>query len=179
MYDLNKIIIIGDYHLDDEEGLETVVMKTDGMKILDLLYINDRGFINDDKSSIEKELKSELYDDMYDDDLNIRIKEAYDGKDALNKVASFIDDIWDKDSLLYFYNAKSKCFNYLVKELEKYNGRIYLANYYDIFVEGQDMEKPITEIMKEQGLRVENMLENSTISFMYFLHGLVEKMINR
>ena len=40
MYDLNKIIIMGDYDLSDEDELETVVMKTIGMKVTDLLYIN-------------------------------------------------------------------------------------------------------------------------------------------
>lgn len=177
MYDLNKIIIIGDYKLKDKSGLETVVMKTDGMKVLNLLYLNDRGSIDVDETP--DELKAELYDDMYDDDLEIKVSEVYDGRDALKTVATFIDDIWDQESLLYYYNSNNDTFSFLADELEKYNGKIYLSDYHDIFVDGRDIEKPITEIMSDQGLNVQNMLEDSTISFIYFLHGLVEKMINR
>ena len=183
MYDLNKIIVIGSYLPNDEDSLETVVMKTNGMKVTDLLYINDRNSCpnkhTEEYDEYIKELRDELYEDMYDDDLNIKASDAFTGEDAIKQVATFIDDIWDNDSLLYFYNSESKTFNLLERELMCFNGKIYLSDYHDIFVDGKDIEKDITVIMKEQGLNTANMLKDSTISFMYFLHGLVEKMINK
>ena len=176
MYDLNKIIIMGDYDLSDEDELETVVMKTIGMKVTDLLYINKKNFIYDE---LKDELKSELYDDMYDDTLKIKTSDAYNGEDALTQVATFIDDVWDPDSLLYYYNASEENIDFLKDELKKYNGRIYLDEYYNIFTDGKDIDKDIIDIMKEQGLNTSNMLKDSSISFIYFLHGLVEKMINK
>lgn len=178
MYDLNKIIIIADYDLEDKEGLETVVMKTDGMKVTDLLYINDSGSVLID-DSCRKEIIDELYSDMYDDDLNVKVSEAYDGTDALKQTAAFIDDIWDPDSLLYYYDSSNENFNFLKDELKNYNGKIYLDEYYNIFIEGKDIEKPIKDIMKDQGIAIENMLEDSAVNYIYFLHALVEKVINR
>lgn len=176
MYDLNKIIILGDYNLSDTDELETVVMKTIGMKITDLLYINKKNFIY---NSLKNELKSELYDDMYDDTLNIILSDAYNGEDALKQVSRFIDDIWDPDSLLYYYDSSEKNIDFLKNELKKYNGKIYLDDYYNIFTEGRDIDKDIIDIMKEQGLNTRNMLKDSSISFIYFLHALLEKMINK
>lgn len=178
MYDLDKIIIIGDYSLNDNQCLETVVMHTDGMKILDLLYINDKNSISNE-DDMKNELISELYDDMYDDDLNIVIYEAFNGRDALSKTASFIDDIYNKNSLLYYYNAHDENYDFLNSELMKYNGRIYLEEYFNIFKEGKAINKSIVDIMTEQGLKTEAMLKDSTLSFIYFLHALIEKMINK
>ena len=46
-------------------------------------------------------------------------------------------------------------------------------------MDGKNIEKPIKDIMFEQGLNTQNMLEDSSISFIYFLHALIEKMMNR
>ena len=51
MYNLHKIIIMGNFRPDDQQGLETVVMETYGMKILRVLYINDINSLKD-KGSI-------------------------------------------------------------------------------------------------------------------------------
>ena len=41
MYDLNKIIIIGDYTPNQQEELQTIVMVTDGLRVDSLLYLDD------------------------------------------------------------------------------------------------------------------------------------------
>lgn len=178
MYDLNKIIIIADYYLEDKEGLETVVMKTLGMKVTDLLYINDKGSMITYEED-RKDIVDQLYSDMYDDDLNVVISEAYNGEDAHKQIATFVDDVWDPDSLLYYYDPSEENFDFLVDELRQYNGNIYLDEYHNIFVEGKEIKKDLLEIMKEQGLAIENMLKDSAISYIYFLHALVEKIINK
>lgn len=171
MYDLNKIIV-----LKYDNDPEVVVMKTIGMKITDILYINKQGYLTDDNYiDMEESIKSELYDDMYDDDLNIILKESLDDNDYID-IASFIDDIWDKDSIVYTYGFDN---DGLKDEIKNYNGKIFIDDYYSMFVSGKDIEKPIETIMTEQGLNIGNMLKDSKLSFIYFLHALVEKLLSK
>lgn len=179
MYDLKKIIILGDFNYSDKEGLETVVMKTDGLKIESILYLCDTGATSGDSSIIKEEVKSELYADQYDDDLKIKVKEVFNGEDAVNRIAKFVDKNWDDDQLLYYYKSTDKVFSKLTKELEKKNGKIYLVDYYDLFSDGKNIEKDIYEIMKDQGLIMENLIKDSKISLAYFLSALVEKILSK
>lgn len=179
MYDLEKIVIISKADLNDKECLTSVVMRTNGLKVTDLLYLDDANSIKGNKKVVKKELKDQLYDDMYDDDLNIRVKEVYDGNEVVARIATFIDNIWTTETMVYAYDLKDSMFNKLHKEIEQYNGKIYLDDYYNIFVDGREIEKDILTIMKEQGLKTENMIKDSHISFIYFLHALVEKMMSK
>ena len=179
MYDLSKIIIIGRWELSDKEGLQTVVMKTDGLKVENILYLCDVGTTGGDKKSVKDELKCELYSDQYDDDLSIKVKEAMNGVHAVDEISKFIDKVWTDDTLLYYYGADESVFNRLEKELKNRNGRIYMSDYHDIFIDGRNIEKDIKVIMKEQGLKTENMIADSQISFVYFLSALVEKILSK
>ena len=179
MYDLQKIIVIGDFQLSDKEGLETVVMKTDGLKVESLLYLCDHGSTAGDDTDIKNDVLSELYSDQYDDDLKVKIKEVINGDDAVIRIADFINKVWNEDTLLYYYDADDRVFNRLTKELEKQNGHIYLVDFYDLFIDGHNIEKDIFNIMKEQGLKVENLIKDSKISLAYFLSALVEKVLSK
>lgn len=179
MYDLTKIVILGNWNYKDKQGLQTVVMKTDGLKIDSILYLCDSNTIGGDKKTIKEEIKSELYEDQYDDSLKIKVKEVINGEHAVLTIADFIDKQWTEDTLLYFYDAGDNVFEKLEKALLDKNGKIYLNDYYDIFVDGHDIEKDIITIMKEQGLKTENMYKDSQISFAYFLSALIEKMMSK
>ena len=161
MYDLKKIIIMGTYGLDDRQGLETVVMQTEGMKIISLLYINDTGSISD-KKDLVKELKNELYADQYnEDDLKIKVKQAINGEDCMCKIASYVEKHWDENTLVYFYDANENCYNYLDKLLMNSNVDIYLEDYCDIFTHKKDMENNIYTIMENNNLKTENLIKIS------------------
>ena len=176
MYDLEKIIILGNWKLKDKENLQTIVMKTHGLKVENILYLCDINSTAGDKKSIKKELKEELYSDMYDDDLKIKIREVLNGEHAITEIAKFIDNLWTDDILLYYYDPDDKVYETLEKLLMNTNGAIYLNDYHDLFIDGKNIEKDIITIMKEQGLKTENMIKDSQISFVYFLSALVEKM---
>lgn len=179
MYDLQKIIIVGDFHFSDKEGLETVVMKTDGLKVESVLYLCDHGATAGNDTEIKNDVLSELYSDQYDDDLKIKIKEVINGEDAVMRIADFVNKAWNEDTLLYYYDASDKVFSRLTKELEKRNGRIYLVDFYDLFLDGHEIEKNIFDIMKDQGLKTENLIKDSKISLAYFLSALVEKILSK
>ena len=179
MYDLRKIIILGSWGIDDRESLTTVVMQTNGLKIENILYLCDKGTIGNDKKVIKSEIKSELYDDMYDDDLKIKVTEVLCGEHAIELIAKFIDKIWTNDTLLYYYEADNKVYNKLEKELRDRNVKIYLSDYYDILMDGHNIEKDLSTIMKEQGLKTENLIKDSQISFVYFLSALVETILSK
>ena len=170
MYDLTKIIVLK--YTNDPE---LIIMRTEGMKITDIYYSSNKGYYNDEEE-MKKEIKSELYDDMYDDDLNIILEETLNGELDTDSICSFIDDIWNPDTLLYTYGFDN---TELSIEMSNYNGKIYVSDYFDIFMNGNNIEKDIVDIMKEQGLDTSVMLKDSKISFMYFLHALVEKIISK
>lgn len=179
MYDLRKIIIMGNYNLDEQIEIETVVMQTQGMKIENLLYINKVGTISGEKKKLKDEIMSELYDNMYDDDLTIKVKESISGEDAMCKVAKFINKIWDNDTIVYFYDPSLECFDYLKKRLLEYNKDIVMDDYSAIFSDGKDTVNDIYTIMKNNNLKIENLIKDNKISMAYFLHGLVEKLFSK
>lgn len=180
MYDLEKIIIIGDFNYRDKENLYTTVMKTNGLKIESVLYLCDMGTITTDDTEVKNEIISELYEDQYDlDDLKIKVKEVFNGEDAIMKIGNFINKIWNEDTLVYFYNAQDEVFERLEKYLEKKNGRIYLTDYYDLFTNYDSDEKNIYTIMEEQGLKTENLYKDSQVQLVYFLGALVEKLLSK
>lgn len=180
MYDIHKIIIIGNYDMDDRQGLETVVMETDGMRINSMLYINDIGSIPD-KKALKNELKSELYSDMYDEDnLKIKCKEAINGMDAMNKISEFISKKYTENTLLYFYEPDSACYDYLEQQLLNTDGRIYMSTFDDLIENiGTENHRDIYEIMKINNLKTENLIKENKVSMIYFLHALVEKLLSK
>ena len=179
MYDLEKIIVLSNWDIEDREALQTVVMKTHGLKIENILYLCDMNATGGDKKKVKKELKDELYLDQYDDDLKIKIKEVVNGEHAVIEIAKFIDKIWNPDTLLFFYDDNQSVFEKLEKELLSKNGSIYLSDYYDIFTEKREIEKDIFTIMEEQGLKMNNLIKESQLSFIYFLSALVEKILSK
>lgn len=179
MYDLNKIIVIGDFQLDDREGLQSIVMKTDGLKVESVLYLCDMGTTSGDDTEVREEILSELYSDQYDDDLEIFITEVLNGEDAYIHIGDFINSNWNEDMLVYYYEPNNRVFDKLTKYLEKKNGHIYLTDYHDLFNDGHNIEKNIYDIMKEQGLKIENLIKDSQISLVYFLGALVEKVLSK
>lgn len=180
MYDLEKIIIVGNFHFSDKEGLYTTVMKTNGLKIESVLYLCDKGATSGDDTIIKNDILSELYSDQYDDDLEIEVKEVINGEDTVINISDFVNDIWNEDTLLYYYGpTDDDVFNKLFKELEKRDGRIYIVDYYDLFNDGHNIEKNIYDIMKDQGLHTENLIKDSQISLAYFLSALVEKILSK
>lgn len=179
MYDLEKIIVLSNWDLEDREALQTVVMKTHGLKIENILYLCDINATGGDKKKVKKELKDELYLDQYDDDLKIKVKEVVNGEHAVIEIAKFIDKIWNSDTLLFFYDDNQSVFEKLDKELLSKNGSIYLSDYYDIFTEKREIEKDIFTIMEEQGLKMNNLIKESQLSFIYFLSALVEKILSK
>lgn len=179
MYDLEKIIVLSNWDLEDREALQTVVMKTHGLKIENILYLCDINATGGDKKKVKKELKDELYLDQYDDDLTIKVKEVVNGEHAVIEIAKFINKIWNPDTLLFFYDDNQSVFEKLEKELLSKNGSIYLSDYYDIFTEKREIEKDIFTIMEEQGLKMNNLIKESQLSFIYFLSALVEKILSK
>ena len=179
MYDLKKILIIGKWKPEDKSCLQTIVMKTDGLKVESILYLCDNNSTAGDKKSVKKELKKELYADQYDDDLAIKVKEVINGEHAIIEIAKFINKQWSDDILLYYYDSEDSTYIKLEKELMNTNSNIYLNDYHDIFVDRKNIDKDILTIMKEQGLKTENMIKDSQISFTYFLSALVEKMLSK
>lgn len=179
MYDLKKIIVMGKYDLQDTQGLETVVMVTEGMRITSLLYINDVGTVSE-KADLIKELKGELYADQYDEDeLKIKVKQAINGEDAICKVGAYILKKWDPDTLVYFYDADNGCYDYLENYLYNENGDIFLEDYYDIFTDKHDTDNDIYTIMENNNLKVQNLIKENKLSMVYFLSGLVEKLFSK
>lgn len=179
MYDLNKIIIIGDYTPNQQEELQTIVMVTDGLRVDSLLYLDDINSLVE-KGTVREQLKSELYSDQYDEDnLKIKVKEVINGEHAMNKVSKFINKYWTPDTLVYYYRPNEQCFNILNKNLLNIDSRIYLCKYHDIFIDKNNIEKPIYEIMKDEGLKTQNLIQDSIVSLAYFLSCLVEKILSK
>jgi hypothetical protein len=178
MYDLDKIVIIGNWEYGDKNFLNTVVLVTKGLKVVSLLYIADNGFIGN-KKEFKKELRGELFEDQYDSDLIIKTKEVYNGEEAVEKMSKFISSNYNEDTLLYFFEPKDSTFDKLRKKLESIDGGIYLSEYHDIFNDGTSIEKNIYDIMKEQGIKVDLMMKDSYISKAYFLSTLIEKLLSR
>ena len=179
MYNLKKIIIMGKYDLTDTRGLETIVMQTEGMRIVSLLYLNDTGSIPDKKSLIS-EIMGELYADQFDkDDIKIKVKEVINGEDCMCKIAAFLEKRWDSDTLVYFYDADDDCYDYLNNLLINTNNDIYLTDYHDMFIDKKDTDNDIYDIMKNNNLKIENLIKDNKISMVYFLSGLVEKLFSK
>ena len=176
---LHKAIILADWHPSDKERLQTVVMETRGMKVCSVLYIDDAGSIKSDKDTVKANLKSELYSDMYDDDLKIKVKEAFDGKDAIKYIVKYLDKIWDEELQVYFYRPDEDTYELLQKKIEETNGRIYMDDYHSIFSDKRDIAKDIKEIMRDEGLKMENLIDDSQLSFVYYLTALVERLNTR
>ena len=181
MYDLKKIVIVGTWDLKDKECLQTIALKTNGLKTESLLFISDIGICptKEDKKTLKKELKEELYYDQYDDDLVIKVKEAANGKHAVQILGDFIAKNWDEDTLVYIFEPGDNVFEQLEKELMNKDGHIYLTDYYNLFLDGHDIDKDIYTIMKEQGLKTENLIKDSQISLAYFLSVLIEKILSK
>lgn len=179
MYDLEKIVIVGNFHFSDREGLNTIVMKTDGLKVESVLCLCDMGTTSGDPTDVQNDILSELYSDQYDDDLKIKVKEVINGEDAVIRISDFISKYWNENTLLYYYDPTDKVFDKLHKELEKKNGHIYLTDFYDLFNDGHNIDKDIYDIMKEQGLKTENLIKDSQVSLAYFLSALVEKILSK
>lgn len=177
MYDLRKIIIMGNFHLKDQTEIEAVVMQTDGMKIEKLLYLNRVGIIGGDKKSLKDSIKSELYSDSYDDDLQIKIKECINGEDAICKISKFITKNWDENTMVYFYEPTDECFDYLKNRLMNINNAIYLEDYMSIF--GDNIDNDIYTIMEINNLKTQNLIKDNKISMVYFLGGLIEKLFSK
>lgn len=180
MYDIHKIIIMGNFNPEDRQGIESVVMVTDGMRIESILYVNELDSMPD-KKALKAELKSELYSDMYDEEtLKIKTKEAINGLDAINKIADFILKRYTPDTLLYFYNANEDCYNYLENKLYESDGSIYLSKYEDLIDNyGEEGYNDIYKIMEINNMKVENLIKENKLSMIYFLHGLVERLLSK
>ena len=177
MYELKKIVIIGNYDLEDDSDLKTVALETSGLCVNSLLYIGDRGSCIDKKAT-KAELKDELYSDQYDEDsLKIYVKEAYNGEDAVDILLKYIEKKWDKDTLVYYYNPNDEIMDCLCEKSPSIDCRLHIEDYYDIF--GGKPAKDIYTIMEENGLNLKNLLKDSYISLAYFLSTLVEVMLSR
>ena len=180
MYNLDKIIIMGNYDLEDQIGIETVVMKTKGLKIESILYLNSSGSIGENKKDLKNEIIGELYADQYDeDDLKIKIKECINGEDCMCKIRNFIIKKWNPDTLIYYYEPDEDCYEYLKNELLKENKDIFIQEFHDIFIDGKNTDNDIYEIMKINNLKVENLIKENKISMIYFLSALVEKLLSK
>lgn len=183
MYDLHKVIIIGGFSPGDKEELQTIAMETQGMRVCSVLYLDDAGSIKSDEEAVYQEIKDNLYDDMYDEDtLKIKAKEVYDGKEAIKRLAKYIDKCWDEseDLQVYYYEPDGTTFQKLQEALMERNGRIYLADYNEIFIDRNvETGKSIKEIMKSEGLKMENLIEGNNFLFIYYLAALVEKLLSR
>lgn len=178
MYNLHKIIIMGNFRPDDQQGLETVVMETYGMKILRVLYINDINSLRD-KGSIKNEIISSLYADSYNpDDLKIKLYEAINGIDAMDRVIKFIVKRWDPDTITYYYDPDDDCYDYIENQLRNIDSSIYIDEYENIY-DGKDTKKDIYEIMAANNLKLDNLIKDDKISMIYFLSGLVEKLFSK
>ena len=180
MYDIHKIIIMGNFNLEDKQGIESVVMVTDGMRIESILYINELDSMPD-KKALKEELKSELYSDMYDEDsLKIKTKEAINGLDAMNKIADYILKKYTDDTLLYFYDSDEECYNYLEGRLYELDGKIYLSKYEDLIDNyGKEGYNDIYKIMEINNMKVQNLIKENKLSMIYFLHGLIERLLSK
>ena len=180
MYDIHKIIIMGNFDLEDRQGIEAVVMETDGMRIESILYVNEIDSMPD-KKALKEELKSELYSDMYDEDsLKIKVKEALNGMDVINKISNYLLKRYTDDTLLYFYNSNEDCYNYLEQKLYETDGKIYLSKYEDLIDNyGEEGYNDIYTIMKTNNMKVENLIKENKLSMIYFLHGLVERLLSK
>lgn len=180
MYDIHKIIIMGNFDLEDQSGIECVVMETVGMRINSILYINETNSIPD-KKALKEELKSELYADMYDEDsLKIKVKEVINGADAMNKVSEYLLKRYTEDTILYFYDSNDDCYDYLENQLYQLDGKIYLSKYEDLIDNyGEEGYNDIYTIMKINNMKVENLIKENKLSMIYFLHGLVERLLSK
>lgn len=177
MYDLKKIIILGNYDLEDTDCLKTIALQTSGLRVDSMLYINDRGSCYD-KELVKSELKDELYSDQYDDDsLEIKVKEAYNGENACDILLKYISKRWDKNTIVYFYNPNDEQLDYLCDHSSNIDSRLHICDYYELF--NGKPSKDIYAIMEENGLNLKNMLKDSYISLAYFLSTLVEVMLSR
>ena len=177
MYDIRKIIILGNFNKNDQSGIETVAMQTDGLKIENILYINSSGIIGDSKKDLKNEIREELYADQYDDDLKIKIKEAINGEDCMYKLCDWIIKKWNSNTLIYYYNPNDECYDILYNELKNYDSSIYIENYNKVFDSSSDID--IYEMMQRNGLKVENLIQDNNISMVYFLSALVEKLYSK
>ena len=180
MYDIHKIIIMGKFAPEDRQNIEAVVMETYGMRINSILYINEIGSIPD-KKSLKEEIKSELYSDMYDEDsLKIKVKEAINGLDVMNKISEYILKRYTEDTILYFYDPNDECYNYLENMLYETDGRIYISKYEDLIDNyGEEGYNDIYTIMKINNMKVENLIKENKLSMIYFLHGLIERLLSK
>lgn len=180
MYDIHKIVIMGNFNPDDRQGIESVVMVTDGMRIESILYVNELDSIPD-KKALKEELKSELYSDMYDEEtLKIKTKEAINGLDAINKISEFILKRYTPDTLLYFYNPNEDCYNYLENKLYESDSSIYLSKYEDLIDNyGEEGYNDIYKIMEINNMKIENLIKENKLSMIYFLHGLIERLLSK
>ena len=109
----SKIIIYANYKPKDKDNLQTVVMRTEGLRVTHLLYLDKANTVKNDKKAVKNELRSELFDDMYDpNDLVIKAKEIANGEHGAIRIANFITKIYDKkkkedpyceDDLILYY----------------------------------------------------------------------------
>lgn len=177
MYDLKKIVILGNFNQADTYDLKVYIMKTNGLRIDKLTYLADKGSFGEDEDEIIEELKSELYDDQYDENTKIKVKEVYDGKDAINKIVKFIAKNYEEDMLVYYYEPDKEVFSKICKKLEDVDSHIYIQEYSSLF--GNQSDKNIYELMEYEGLKMENLIKDSQVSFIYYLSALVEQFMSR
>ena len=177
MFNMKKIIIIGNYDLEDKDGLKTIAMQTTGLRVDSMLYINDQGSCPD-KKLVKNELREELYSDQYDEDsLKISVKEAFNGNDAAKILLEYLKKKWDKDTVIYYYEPHDDFFEYITDKSNEIDCRVHICDYYDIF--NGKPSKDIYTIMEENNLNIKNMLKDSYVSLAYFLSALVELMLSR
>ena len=170
MYNLNKMIIL-------KSGNSFYAMITHGLKVISILYIQQSKISN--KEDIKNDLRSELYSDQYGDDLKIKVKESLNIEDSIIKLCKYISKNWEYDMQIYFYNPEAEFMEKIKDSLLNIDGSIYVFEYHDIFVDKYSIDKDIFTIMKENGLKTENMIKDSQISFIYFLSALVEVLLSR
>jgi hypothetical protein len=176
---LDKIIILTQCEPKWKDSLKTVALHMIGGRVDSLIYINDLRSIHDE-GEIKEDLMDELMDDFFDpDDIDIIVKEAYNGNHVIDMLADFVYDVWQPETMVMLYQPKEKTFNRLKSVLEGKDGNIYLMDYHDIFTDKKDTERDIEEIMRSVGIRTEYMLSDSYVSKGYFLGILLDILHSR
>lgn len=183
----SKIIIYTQADKNSKDQLQTVVMRTDGLRVTHVLYLDKVNTVKNDKKSVIAELRSELYEDMYDiNDLVIKAKEVADGHHIAIRVAKFLYKIRKQqlesgevfeDDLILFYGDSDDMIDEIQKQVNNIDSDIHIQEYYSMFLSKPNIS--IIELMKINGLKTENLIPDSQISFTYFLSTLAEVINSR
>lgn len=168
-----KLIIISDCRSDKSTSeLQSIILRTIGMKITDIIYIDHPDILSDE---IEDNMLSSLNKDWYNkNDVNIDIREAKNGLFVIGQISEYINDVYDEnnDVIICSYNTNIPLINKINKMCSCHNKKISIIDLYEYILIETDTEIVLKDILNKYLINTKYYDDDNKIIISYYISAL-------